>query len=64
MLEMCLMDYELLILDNAFLVHAPGIKRIDPKDERKRLPFMKKNGVVYESVVKKLLNKYTNNKNC
>lgn len=26
MYEMCLMNYDVLILDNAFLVHAPGIK--------------------------------------
>lgn len=26
MYEMCLLNYDLLILDNAFLVHAPGIK--------------------------------------
>lgn len=30
---MCLLDYEFHILDNAFLVHKPGIKisRKDPK---------------------------------
>ncbi|XP_067119144.1 beta-1,4-glucuronyltransferase 1-like [Centruroides vittatus] len=28
-LEMCFMDYDFCILDNAFLVHSPGIKRID-----------------------------------
>ncbi|XP_054166208.1 beta-1,4-glucuronyltransferase 1-like [Oppia nitens] len=27
MIEMCLLGYRLAILDNAFLVHAPGIKR-------------------------------------
>lgn len=26
MYEMCLLNYDLLILDNSFLVHAPGIK--------------------------------------
>lgn len=31
MYEMCLLNYDLLILDNAFLVHAPGIKVSDQK---------------------------------
>ena len=64
MLEMCLMDYDLLILDNAFLVHSPGIKHLDPKDDKKRLPFMKTNMAIYNSIVRKLRLKYKTNRNC
>ncbi|KAI1296663.1 Beta-1,4-glucuronyltransferase 1 [Halotydeus destructor] len=35
-LEMCLMDYNYLVLDNAFLVHSPGIKwhpRFSPRKD-------------------------------
>jgi len=60
MLEMCFMDYDLLILDNAFLCHAPGIKHIDPKDQKKRLPFIKKNNQIYDVAISKLRKKYKN----
>ncbi|XP_074601557.1 beta-1,4-glucuronyltransferase 1-like [Brevipalpus obovatus] len=58
MFEMCLLNYDLLILDNAFLVHAPGIKRIDMKDQQKRLPFIKLNERTYKTIVSKLVKKY------
>lgn len=64
MYEMCLMNYDVLILDNAFLVHAPGIKHIDPKDQRKRLPFIKRNNAVYNTILSKLRRKYGNNNKC
>ena len=59
MLEMCFMDYDLLILDNAFLCHAPGIKHIDPKDQQKRAPFIKKNNQIYDVAISKLRKKYS-----
>ncbi|XP_053203389.1 beta-1,4-glucuronyltransferase 1-like [Panonychus citri] len=66
MFEMCLLNYDLLILNNAYLVHAPGIKHIDHADDKKRLPFIKRNNQVYTTVISKLRRKYikTGNKEC
>jgi hypothetical protein len=64
MYEMCLMNYDLAILDNAFLVHAPGIKHIDQKEEKKRLPFIKRNNMVYNTILSKLRKKYGTKNNC
>ncbi|KAI1292338.1 Beta-1,4-glucuronyltransferase 1 [Halotydeus destructor] len=64
MYEMCLMNYDLLVLDNAFLVHAPGIKHIDAKDQKKRLPFIKRNNAVYNTILAKLRKKYGYKNNC
>lgn len=64
MYEMCLKNYDLAILDNAFLVHAPGIKYINSKDERKRLPFIKRNNKVYDTIIAKLRRKYGSKNNC
>lgn len=63
MFEMCLLNYDLLILDNAFLVHAPGIKHIDPEDQKRRSPFIKRNNQVYTTVISKLRRKYGNKGN-
>ncbi|RWS28526.1 N-acetyllactosaminide beta-1:3-N-acetylglucosaminyltransferase-like protein 1, partial [Leptotrombidium deliense] len=64
MFEMCLLNYDVLILDNAFLVHSPGIKHIDPKDEKRRLPFIKRNNVIYNTVISKLRLRYGKNNKC
>jgi hypothetical protein len=64
MYEMCLKSYDLAILDNAFLVHAPGIKHIDPKEEKKRLPFIKRNNMVYNTILAKLRRKYGTKNQC
>ncbi len=61
---MCLMNYDLAILDNAFLVHAPGIKHIDRNEEKKRLPFIKHNNMVYNTILAKLRKKYGTKNNC
>lgn len=64
MYEMCLKNYDLLILDNAFLVHAPGIKHIDPQDQRRRLPFIKRNNQIYNTIIAKLRKRYNFKNNC
>ena len=46
---MCVLDYDFLILDNAFLVHKPGIKTI------------KKDGNITKTVHVKKQNKYLKN---
>lgn len=61
MYEMCLMNYQILVLDNAFLVHAPGIKRISKSDDSKRLTFIKRNNAIYQSIMALLRKKYLQN---
>ena len=58
MYEMCLMNYDILVLDNAFLVHAPGIKRLDEQDMTRRQAFIKRNNQVYKTILAKLRQKY------
>ncbi|KAK4887710.1 hypothetical protein RN001_003981 [Aquatica leii] len=67
MLEMCLMGYRFLILDGAFLVHWPGIKRKSPemKNRQKwRYPYQLWNSRQYSAIVKNLSNKYIKNPKC
>lgn len=52
------MNYQILVLDNAFLVHAPGIKHIDRSDQNKRLNFIKRNNAIYNSIMALLRKKY------
>nr|CAD7452270.1 unnamed protein product [Timema tahoe] len=62
--EMCLMGYRFIILDGAFLVHTPSIKRrSDITIERTawRRPHERRNIKMYESVVYKLIHKYGKN---
>lgn len=59
MYEMCLQDYRLLVLGNAFLVHAPGIKHIDRDDIKKRLNFIMENNSLYTSYISKLKQQYS-----
>ena len=58
MYEMCLQGYHLFVLGNAFLVHAPGIKRLDQDDFRKRLDFIRRNNAIYDSTIAKLREQY------
>ncbi|XP_076344409.1 beta-1,4-glucuronyltransferase 1-like isoform X2 [Tachypleus tridentatus] len=65
-LELCYLDYDLHILDDAFLVHAPGIKRFDKDYHSLRRPFMANNRRVFRKIVEKLQQKYNSKmlKNC
>lgn len=64
MYEMCLMDYDILVLDNAFLVHAPGIKHIDKEDNSRRVNFIRRNNQVYNTILAKLRKQYGSPKGC
>lgn len=63
MFEMCLQNYYLLVIGNAFLVHAPGIKHIDQEDVIKRYDFMRKNNLIYDATMDKLKKQYANSSN-
>ncbi|KAH7959808.1 hypothetical protein HPB49_013969 [Dermacentor silvarum] len=56
--ELCLRGYDFHILDNAFLVHAPGIKYVNASDGKSRTPFMGKNKVRYALIMKYLRSRY------
>ncbi|XP_008556765.1 beta-1,4-glucuronyltransferase 1 [Microplitis demolitor] len=68
MLEMCLMNYQLIILDGAFLVHTPGIKRktyqLNPSKSTFERTQEMLNAQIYQSITHNLLNQYPINRKC
>lgn len=68
MFEMCLLNYRLVILDGAFLVHTPGIKRkrikVDVAKQELLKPHEKRNARIYQRVIKRLLKQYPANRKC
>lgn len=68
MFHMCLLKYRLVILDGAFLVHTPGIKRKTVKVDTAKQEFFKlhekRNARIYQRVIKRLLKKYPTNRKC
>ncbi|XP_011503095.1 PREDICTED: beta-1,4-glucuronyltransferase 1-like [Ceratosolen solmsi marchali] len=68
MFEMCLMNYRLIILDGAFLVHTPGIKRKPTDDQQSiselQLAHERQNARIYQRVTRRLLKKYPSNRRC
>jgi len=59
---MCVMDYDFLILDNAFLIHRPGIKT---KADIRRPPEEKTQARFIRTVIKKEYDKvYGKRKTC
>ncbi|KAK4310896.1 hypothetical protein Pmani_017576 [Petrolisthes manimaculis] len=66
--ELCLRNYSLVILDRAFLVHSPGIKR-RTKNKGKvaawREPFVAKNSKVYDDIImEEMLKKFGPSEKC
>ncbi|CAG9861028.1 unnamed protein product [Phyllotreta striolata] len=60
---LCMLDYNFLVFDNAFLIHKPGIKKkkvqnIKYKDE------LKKNNQILRDISTELSKIYGNNSNC
>lgn len=68
MFEMCLMKYRLVVLDGAFLVHTPGIKRKTRKISLATQEFFRpheiRNARVYQRVIKRLIKQYPINRRC
>lgn len=64
MYELCLLDYDLHILDNAFLVHAPGIKTVVAAEERRRAKYIYENNKIYGQIVSHLKQKYGDKPGC
>ncbi|XP_011301447.1 beta-1,4-glucuronyltransferase 1 [Fopius arisanus] len=61
--ELCVLDYDFLILDNAFLVHRPGIK-IFKKDQRREILTAKTNVLISKIIVPELKVMYGVRKGC
>lgn len=56
---MCLNNYKFIILDGAFLVHWPGMKKTKTQvAEAWRSKFMKENSEAYQKILKNLTVKY------
>ncbi|XP_049777736.1 beta-1,4-glucuronyltransferase 1-like isoform X1 [Schistocerca cancellata] len=67
MAEMCLMQYNFVILDGAFLVHTPGVKHrkdISPNQTLWRKPYEWENMKRYRNIAQTLLQKYTSRRSC
>ncbi|XP_044748829.1 beta-1,4-glucuronyltransferase 1-like [Coccinella septempunctata] len=55
MLQMCLLNYRFVILDNAFLVHWPGIKgRHKRTNDGWRTPYIKRNTERYGHIIRQI----------
>ena len=65
---MCLLNYRLIILDGAFLVHTPGIKRKTAKINAAKQEFLKphekRNARIYQRIIRRLLKQYPTNRKC
>ncbi|KAG5317098.1 B4GA1 glucuronyltransferase, partial [Acromyrmex heyeri] len=68
MFEMCLLNYRLVVLDGAFLVHTPGIKRKARKINTAIQEFFRsherRNARIYQHVIKRLIKRYPINRRC
>ncbi|XP_025158248.1 beta-1,4-glucuronyltransferase 1 isoform X2 [Harpegnathos saltator] len=68
MFEMCLLNYRLVVLDGAFLVHTPGIKRkarkISVATQEFFRPHERRNARIYQRVIKRLIKQYPINRRC
>nr|XP_033322096.1 beta-1,4-glucuronyltransferase 1 [Megalopta genalis]XP_033322105.1 beta-1,4-glucuronyltransferase 1 [Megalopta genalis] len=60
---LCVLDYDFLILDNAFLVHRPGIK-IFKKDPHREMLTAKTNALIKKIIVPELKILYGTRKGC
>ncbi|XP_032680560.1 beta-1,4-glucuronyltransferase 1 [Odontomachus brunneus] len=60
---LCVLDYDFLILDNAFLVHRPGIK-IFKKDPHRDLLTAKTNALIKKIIIPELKVLYGTRKGC
>lgn len=50
--EMCLMDYDFMVLDNAFLIHRPGIKTVKNNPTKPQQKLVNETNKFIASVIK------------
>jgi len=62
--RLCLLNYKFAVLDNAFLVHKPGVKREKSHVGKEKLEFIKKNNEEYYKIMNDLEKEFGKNYNC
>ncbi|OQR75906.1 N-acetyllactosaminide beta-1 [Tropilaelaps mercedesae] len=60
MFELCLLDYDFKVLNDAFLCHAPGIKRLIKEELAWRSKFVRQNNAMYKGIMSKIRAKHPN----
>ena len=60
---MCLLDYDFMILDNAFIVHKPGIKKKPRNMKKAKRPVRKQNRIL-QKISRQITKKYGTRKGC
>ncbi|XP_023215140.1 beta-1,4-glucuronyltransferase 1-like [Centruroides sculpturatus] len=63
-LAMCFLDYDFYVLDNAYLVHSPGIKKVNGTSERRRAKYVAANRRAYNSLRRDLIKRYGQKRKC
>ncbi|XP_035219660.1 beta-1,4-glucuronyltransferase 1-like [Stegodyphus dumicola] len=62
--EMCLMDYDFHIIQNAFLVHAPGINIYNVSEAKLKSKYMWENQKLMSVIKNNLIKKFGHKKDC
>lgn len=63
--EMCLLRYRFVILDGAFLVHSPGVKRkADITKDNWRLEQQRLNNFHYDNIITSITARQKHNTRC
>jgi hypothetical protein len=60
---LCMLDYDFMILDNAFLVHRPGVK-IPRKEPVRDAMAKKQSAVIRSAIYRELKIMYGQNNDC
>lgn len=60
---MCLLNYDFMVLDNAFLTHKPGIKKIKVQ-KQKYQQLIDNSKIVMRDIKEELIRMYGNNGKC
>ncbi|KFM67924.1 hypothetical protein X975_23342, partial [Stegodyphus mimosarum] len=62
--EMCLMDYDFHIIQNAFLVHTPGINVYNISEAKLKSKYIWENQKLMSVIKKDLTKKFGHKKDC
>ncbi|XP_022649197.1 beta-1,4-glucuronyltransferase 1-like isoform X2 [Varroa jacobsoni] len=60
MFELCLIDYDFKVLNDAFLCHAPGIKKLIKEELAWRSKFVRQNNAMYKRIMSRIKAKHPN----
>ncbi len=63
--QLCVLDYEFMILDNAFLIHRPGIKtKTDNLSQTQKNKVAAQNTLISKTIIPELKKLYGNRRGC